>query len=77
MACGDAGHILLSRHVRRRSRRYGQWRPFLHDLGFCEVKHGVKLQIVNLCTEGSWQQRVASQNFGRKDKAFARKRWIH
>jgi len=51
MACGDAGHILLSRHVAEDLEGYGQWRPFLHDLGFCEVKHGVKLQIVNLCTE--------------------------
>src|SRR5436189_3781792 len=50
MACGDAGHILLSRHVAEDLEGYEQWRPFLHDLGFCEVKHGVKLQIVNLCT---------------------------
>src|SRR5436853_6938371 len=51
MACGDAGHILLSRHVAEDLEGYEQWRPFLHDLGFCEVKHGVKLQIVNLCTD--------------------------
>src|SRR6266478_6243052 len=50
MACGDAGHILLSRHVAEDLEGYEQWRPLLHDLGFCEVKHGVKLQIVNLCT---------------------------
>src|SRR5205823_9109275 len=24
------------------------WRPLLHDLGTCEVKHGVKLALVNL-----------------------------
>src|SRR5213075_3156477 len=51
MACGDAGHILLSRHVAEDLEGYEQWRPFLHNLGFCEVKHGVKLQIVNLCTD--------------------------
>jgi len=51
MACGDAGHILLSRHVAEDLEGYEQWRPLLHDLGFCEVKHGVKLQVVNLCTD--------------------------
>src|SRR5713101_6118463 len=51
MACADAGHILLSRHVADDLEGYEQWRPFLHDLGFCEVKHGVKVQVVNLCTD--------------------------
>src|SRR5438105_1796924 len=51
MDCGDAGHILLSRHVAEDLEGYEHWRPLLHDLGFCEVKHGVKLQIVNLCTD--------------------------
>src|SRR6267142_5834375 len=51
MACGDAGHILLSKRVGDDLGEYEHWRPFLHDLGFCEVKHGVKLQIVNLCTD--------------------------
>jgi len=26
----------------------GHWRPHLHDLGDCEVKHGLRLHIVNL-----------------------------
>src|SRR5437870_5837513 len=51
MACGDAGHILLSRHVAEDLGEYEYWRPLLHDLGFCAVKHGVKLQVVNLCTD--------------------------
>src|SRR6266849_5185094 len=51
MGCGDAGHILLSRHVAEDLEGYEQWQPLLHDLGFCEVKHGVKLQVVNLCTD--------------------------
>ena len=51
MGCADAGHILLSRHVAEDLEGYEQWRSLLHDLGFCEVKHGVKLQIVNLCTD--------------------------
>ena len=27
---------------------YEQWRPLLHDLGACEVKHGVRVSVVNL-----------------------------
>ena len=46
--CGDAGHILLSQHVADDLEQYGQWRPFLYPLGECEVKHGVRLHIVNL-----------------------------
>ena len=48
MDCGDAGHILLSQHVADDLEQYGQWRPLLHPLGECEVKHGVKLHVVNL-----------------------------
>src|SRR3989440_7348143 len=48
MDCGDAGHILLSKHVAEDLEEYEQWRPLLHDLGTCEVKHGVRITIVNL-----------------------------
>src|SRR4029078_12648010 len=48
MDCGDAGHILLSRHVAEDLEQYRQWRPLLHDLGTCEVKHGVRVGIANL-----------------------------
>ena len=48
MDCGDAGHILLSRHVVEDLAQYRQWSPRLHDLGECEVKHGVKLSLTNL-----------------------------
>src|SRR5881409_4401033 len=48
MDCGDAGHILLSRHVAEDLEEYDQWRPMLHDLGTCEVKHGVRIGIANL-----------------------------
>jgi TolB-like protein/Tfp pilus assembly protein PilF len=51
MDCGDAGHILLSKHVADDLEQYPRWRPHLHDLGECEVKHGVKLSIVNFYTE--------------------------
>jgi TolB-like protein len=47
MDCGDAGHILLSRHVAEDLEHYPRWRPYLHDLGEVEVKHGVRLGLVN------------------------------
>ncbi|MEO7166648.1 MAG: adenylate/guanylate cyclase domain-containing protein, partial [Chthoniobacterales bacterium] len=48
MDCGDAGHILLSQHVADDLMGFRQWAPRLHDLGECEVKHGVRLHLVNL-----------------------------
>src|SRR5437773_10793071 len=48
MACGDAGHILVSKHVAEDLEEYEHWRPLLHGLGECEVKHGVHVAIVNL-----------------------------
>jgi TolB-like protein/Flp pilus assembly protein TadD len=45
--CGDAGHILLSKRLADDLAEYGQWRPYLTDLGECTVKHGVKLRLVN------------------------------
>src|SRR5437667_1260733 len=48
MDCGDAGHILVSKHVAEDLEEYEHWRPLLHDLGPCEVKHGMRVGIVNL-----------------------------
>jgi TolB-like protein/Tfp pilus assembly protein PilF/class 3 adenylate cyclase len=48
MDCGDAGHILLSKHLADDLTEYRHWRPYLHDLGECEVKYGLKLHLVNL-----------------------------
>src|SRR5256884_1279897 len=48
MGCGDADHILLSKHVAEDLEEYQKWRPLLHDLGSCEVKHGVRVSVVNL-----------------------------
>jgi TolB-like protein/class 3 adenylate cyclase len=48
MDCGDAGHILMSKHVAEDLENYEHWRPRLHDLGECEVKHGVRLHLFNL-----------------------------
>jgi len=51
MDCGDAGHILLSKHVTEDLEEYEQWRPLLHDLGACEVKHGVRVGVANLYSD--------------------------
>src|SRR5437660_1268062 len=48
MDCGDAGHILLSRHAVEDLAQYRQWSQRLHDLGECEVKHGIKRSLANL-----------------------------
>src|SRR3989475_10739305 len=46
--CGDAGHILLSGHVAEDLADYRYWQPYLHDLGECEVKHGLRLHLFSL-----------------------------
>jgi Lrp/AsnC family leucine-responsive transcriptional regulator len=51
MDCGDAGHILVSRHVAEDLEHYARWQPLLHDLGECEVKHGVHVHVFNLYTD--------------------------
>src|SRR4030095_14420672 len=48
MDCGDAVHILLSKHVAEDLEHYPRWQPYLHDLGEWEVKHGVRVSVVNL-----------------------------
>ena len=51
MDCGDAGHILLSRHVAEDLEHYPRWRSLLYELGECEVKHGQKISVVNMCDD--------------------------
>ena len=51
MDCGDAGHILLSKRVTEDLEQHSKWRPRLHHLGEFEVKHSVKIDIVNLYTD--------------------------
>src|SRR5256714_2434151 len=63
--CADAGHILLSKRVADDLAQDRLWQPLLHELGEIEVKHGVKLGIVNLYNEGLGNprapQRLSSQ----------------
>ena len=51
MDCGDAGHILLSHHVAEDLAEYERWRPYLHDIGTFEVKHGVRVSVTNLYSD--------------------------
>jgi adenylate cyclase len=51
MDCGDAGHILISKHVAEDLEHYARWRPLLHELGTCEVKHGATVALVNLYSD--------------------------
>jgi TolB-like protein/Tfp pilus assembly protein PilF len=50
MDCGDAGHILLSKRVAEDLEQFKHWRPHLYHIGECEVKHGERIEIVNLFT---------------------------
>src|SRR5437588_2453207 len=48
MDCGDAGHILVSKRVADDLEHYSQWRSLLHELGECEVRHGLRISLLNL-----------------------------
>jgi TolB-like protein len=66
--CGDAGHILLSKHVADDLGQYRHWQPYLQDLGECEVKHGLRIHLVNLFKDGVGNPHVP-------EKFKRRKRW--
>jgi TolB-like protein/class 3 adenylate cyclase/Flp pilus assembly protein TadD len=74
MECGDAGHILLSRHGAEDLEEYEQWRPLLHDLGACEMKHGVRVSVVNLHGDGVGNPQLPKK-FQALKKRSARVRW--
>jgi TolB-like protein/class 3 adenylate cyclase len=66
--CGDAGHILLSGHVADDLADYRHWQPYVHDLGECEVKHGLRLHLFNLYKDNLGNPQVP-------EKLKRRKRW--
>src|SRR6266704_4948604 len=47
MDCGDGGHILVSQRAAEDLAQSRQWRPYLHDLGECTVKHGAPIHAAN------------------------------
>src|SRR5947207_8109126 len=70
MDCGDAGHILLSGHIAEDLTQYRQWQPYLHDLGECEVKNGLRLHLVNL-----YKDNLGNPHLPDKLKRRRRRRW--
>src|SRR5437867_6857865 len=69
MSCGDAGHILVSKRIAEDLGEYERWRPFLHDLGACEVKHGVRIGVVSLYDNG-----VGNPQLPKKFQALKKRR---
>jgi len=51
MSCGDAGHILLSKHFAEDLEHYVHWQSHLHNVGEVKTKHGAKIPLVNLYTD--------------------------
>jgi TolB-like protein/class 3 adenylate cyclase/Tfp pilus assembly protein PilF len=74
MDCGDAGHILLSKHVAEDLEEYPHWQPHLHELGECEVKHGLRISVVNLYTEELGNPAVPEKLKAARVAAAARKK---
>jgi TolB-like protein/class 3 adenylate cyclase/Flp pilus assembly protein TadD len=74
MDCGDAGHILLSKHVAEDLEEYPHWQPHLHELGECEVKHGLRVSVVNLYTEELGNQAVPEKLKAARAAAARKKR---
>ena len=74
MDCGDAGHILVSQRVADDLMHYRQWSARLHNLGECEVKHGVRVHVVNLYTDTLGNAQVP-QKFRQRKTAPAAKFW--
>src|SRR5712671_4313459 len=74
MDCGDAGHILLSKRVADDLGEYEYWRPLLHDLGEWEVKHGMRVSIVNLHADEVGNPQLPKR-FQALKKHRARMRW--
>jgi TolB-like protein/class 3 adenylate cyclase/Flp pilus assembly protein TadD len=76
MSCGDAGHILLASRVAEDLAQYEKWQPHLRDLGEIEVKHGVKMRIVNLYFDGIGNSELPEKikQTRRRQKVARRKR---
>src|SRR2546425_7758689 len=74
MDCGDAAHILLSKRVADDLEQYPRWRPYLHDLGECEVKHGTRIGVVNLYTDEAGKAQLPKK-FQALKKRGTRVRW--
>ena len=74
MDCGDAGHILLSKHVAEDLAPHPRWNRYLHDLGECEVKHGMRISVVNFYDD-QFGNATRPRKFETVQKHRARVRW--
>src|SRR5215471_6756994 len=74
MECGDAGHILVSKHAAEDLEQHDRWRPLLHELGSCEVKHGARIEISNLYSN-EVGNRELPKKFQTQKKHRAQARW--
>src|ERR1017187_10302141 len=74
MDCGDAGHILLSQRVAGDLEHYPRWKPYLHELGECEVKHGHRVSRVNFYNDQIGNHKTP-QKFRQARAARATKQW--
>jgi serine/threonine-protein kinase len=74
MDCGDEGHILLSKHVADDLTPHPRWNRCLHDLGECEVKHGMRVSVVNFYDE-QFGNATLPRKFETVQKRRARVRW--
>jgi TolB-like protein/Flp pilus assembly protein TadD len=69
MGCGDAGHILLSKRVAEDLAEFEEWRPLVHDLGACKVKHGTEVGVVNV-----WSDDVGNSQLPERFRALKKQR---
>ncbi len=76
MDCGDAGHILVSKHVAEDLAEYRHWQPYLKDLGECETKHGLRLHIFNLCKDDLGNPAIPEKLRGRKGHLATERRAV-
>src|SRR5216117_552065 len=75
MRCGDAGHILVSKRIAEDLGEYEHWRPLLHDLGACEVKHSVRIGVVSLYGNGVGNPQLPKKFQALKERR-TRVRWV-
>jgi len=61
-------YSLVSAHVAEDLRHYRHWQPCLHDLGECEVKHGLRLHLFNFYKDNLGNPQVP-------EKLRRKKRW--
>jgi TolB-like protein/cytochrome c-type biogenesis protein CcmH/NrfG len=74
MDCGDAGHILLSKHVADDLAPHPRWNRCVHDLGECEVKHGMRVSVVDFYDD-QFGNATLPGKFQTVQKRRARVRW--